>query len=337
MAPHLSKLAPFLALLLLAPACGGTGTVDDGSGGGGGGGGAGADGGAVSDECNQVEPIETVQGAPPDLLLVVDKSGSMGDRLATGQQKWSTMRDALQQVVGQYDGGILFGLMLYPQDAECAAGGINADITSGNAGTISSALAAVSPDGGTPTHTTLQAARSYYANKTNDAGRYVLLATDGEPNCGAGQDQQDPTVTESLAAISALTGDGVPTFVLGFGGDVNNFPDTLQSMAQAGGTGDYFAANSPEQLAAALDAIASEVGLPACSFRLDHTPDDPTALTATQDGQTVPRDPSRTEGWDYDATTNTITFYGNACDSIRQGNVAQVHFGLGCTGPGTVE
>jgi Mg-chelatase subunit ChlD len=330
--PSVLRLAP----LLFAVACG-SGTGGDITGGGGGG--EGADGGGgpggVDDECHQVEPIQMATGDPADLLLVVDKSGSMDDPLGTGERKWPVMRDALTTVVEQYQNGIRFGLMLYPNDGECAAGSVRAPMGIGNAGAITGELGNTSPDGGTPTHTTLAAAGSYYAGVTSPGDRYVLLATDGEPNCGDLADSEAPTVTESIDAITSLRGSNIMTFVLGFGGSVNNHPDTLQAMADAGGTGDYFAANSPAELAAALGAIASEVGLPSCSFRLERTPMSGSDLIVYQDDQMVSQDPSHQSGWDWDPGTNTLTFYGSDCDAILGGQTDSVTIQFG--GCGEVE
>ena len=332
---------PF-ALSLLAPACGVPGQVGDGDGLGDGDGSGDGDGDGSGDgsgdgdtACEQVSAVEFTPGDPPDVLLVVDRSGSMEDDLETGDEKWPVMTDALAAVVNTYEQSVKFGLMMFPTDDECGAGNVSAGVAMQNAGSINAQLDNTGPGGGTPTHTTMTAARSYYAGQAaNPAGRYVLLATDGEPNCEDPNDPENdnPTVTQSIAAIQALTGDGIPTFVLGFGGQVNNYPATLQSMATAGGTGDYFAANSPDELSQALDAIAAEVGLPSCSFRLDATPDDPSAIGVSQDGAQVPQDPSHNNGWDYDAGTNTVSFYGEACEAIRQGEIAEVRIGLGCPG-----
>jgi hypothetical protein len=325
-----SLLVP-LALALCA-ACGsiGGGDVTGGNGADGGAGG----GGPVDSECQQVEPIQMPTGDPADLFLVVDKSGSMEDPLETGQDKWPVMRDALNTVVQQYENGIRFGLMLYPVGDSCAAGDVDAQLAMQNAGPIGGQLGGTYPEGGTPTHTTLAAARSYYAGVTSPGARYVLLATDGEPNCGDPNDDEAPTVTESIDAIEALAGDSINTFVLGFGGNVNNYPATLQAMAAAGGTGDYFAANSPEELAAALGAIAGEVGLPSCSFRLDRDQEG-NDLIVYQDDELVGQDPSHQDGWDYDPGTNTVTFYGPACDAILGGQTDNVKIQFG--GCGEVE
>ena len=323
-----SRRRPGLLPLLLAAACntGGGGDITggdpaDGADGGGGGGG-------VNDECQQVEPIQVATGDPADLLLVVDKSGSMEDPLETGQDKWPVMRDALTTVVQQYENGIRFGLMLYPNDDACAAGSVRSDLAMQNAGSITGQLGSTFPDGGTPTHTTLGAAGTYYAGVSSPGDRYVLLATDGEPNCGPGDDEA-PTVTESIQAIAGLRGDGIMTFVLGFGGTINNYPQTLQAMAEAGGTGDYFAANSPDELATALDAIAGEVGLPSCSFRLDRTPGSASELVVYQDDEPISRDESHQSGWDYEAGNNTLTFYGAACDAILGGQTDNVRIQFG--------
>jgi len=334
MSRHLPPPVHLLALLLAAACGAGSGGDITGGNGSGADGGGGGPGGANS-ECQQVEPIQMATGDPADLLLVVDKSGSMDDPLQTGERKWPVMRDALTTVVEQYENGIRFGLMLYPQGDSCLAGTVGAQLAMQNAGPITGQLDSTGPDGGTPTHTTLAGARSYYGSVTSPGARYVLLATDGEPNCGDPNDDEAPTVTESIAAIGDLRGDDIMTFVLGFGGTVNNHPDTLQAMADAGGTGDYFAANSPEELAAALGAIAGEVGLPSCSFRLDRSPTDPGELTVYQDDQLVSQDPSHQSGWDWDAGTNTLTFYGADCDAILGGQTDSVTIQFG--GCGEVE
>lgn len=330
----LTARRPHLLALVLATACG-AGSGGDITGGDPADGSDGGAGGGVSDECQQVEPIQVATGDPADLLLVVDKSGSMDDELETGQDKWPVMRDALTTVVQQYENGIRFGLMLYPEGDSCAAGGVRAQLAMQNAGPITSQLGSTSPDGGTPTHTTVAAAGAYFAGVTSPGDRYVLLATDGEPNCGDPLDEQAPTVTESIAAITALRGDGIMTFVLGFGGTINNYPATLQSMADAGGTGDYFAANSPDELATALDTIAGEVGLPSCSFRLDRMPGGAAELIVYQDDELISRDESHQSGWDYSPANNTLTFYGSACDAILGGQTDSVRIQFG--GCGEVE
>ncbi len=305
-----------------------TGGVDGGAGGGGG-----------NNEfidaavCDQVEPVQISEVPPPDLMLVVDKSGSMAEPLGTGEQKWQVMRNALTTVVAQYETGINFGLMLFPADDTCAAGNVLTGIAPLNSAAISASLNSTVPNGGTPTHTTMQDALAYYTGiPVNPQGRYVLLATDGQPNCRDIADPTSPTITESIAAIQNLNANGILTFVLGFGDGINSDPGTLQAMATAGGTMDYYAANSPAELQAALEAIAGEINVQSCTFVLEEIPEDVDELGVFFDDVAVPRNPSHTDGWDYDPATNSITFYGPSCDALRGGAVGEVRVDYGCGG-----
>jgi hypothetical protein len=199
---------------------------------------------------------------------------------------------------------------------------------------ISGALLVTSPEGGTPTHTSMTGALSYYQSAApNPSGRYAILATDGQPNCGNVNDPNDPTVNESIAAVQTLAAAGVSTYVLGFGDTVVSNPTTLQLMAQAGGTGNYYAATSPAQLEAALDAIVGQISVPPCTVGLQEVPADPNRIGVSFDGVAVPRSPGHNDGWDYDAGTNSVTLYGAACDELQSGSVSSVEVDYGCEGP----
>ena len=112
--------------------------------------------------CDQTAPIEVQEPEPPDLLLVVDKSGSMAEPLGTGEIKWLVMRTALNTVTAEYDRGINFGLMLYPNGNVCDTGIIHAEVAPEASEAITFSLNLTFPDGGTPTHSTLAGALSYY-------------------------------------------------------------------------------------------------------------------------------------------------------------------------------
>jgi len=325
------KFPPSLTAILvsLLAACAGDLPGAD-NGGGGGGGGAGADAGPTVPTCEQVRPIEFQEALPPDLLLVVDKSGSMDDRIL-GQQKWGTMRNALNTTLTSNADGINFGLMLYPSNDVCAAGNVNTAVSPTSSANVSSALALVNPDGGTPTHTSLQNALSYYQGAAANAnGRYVLLATDGEPNCLDPNEPQISSAVQSVAAITALSNAGIPTFVLGFGNGVN--AQTLQAMAVAGGQSQYYAANSPAELQLALDTIADQVALPDCRFVLGEAPADPSRLRLFFDNNEVGRSNQHVEGWDYDDASNAVTIYGSSCEQLQSGAVGEVRVDYGCQG-----
>lgn len=48
------------------------------------------------------------------------------------------------------------------------------------------------------------------------------------------------------------------------------------------------------------------------------------------DRMSVMRDPSHASGWDYDAATNQVTFYGATCDTLRGGSTDALAIVYGC-------
>jgi hypothetical protein len=285
------------------------------------------------------------------MLLTVDISGSMCTPLIESFPpsmitKLSIMKDALDGLVDGYEARINFGLMLFPGDNACGAGTVRNDIAPRNATPIKSTLNGLTLDffgcafahqGATPTHLSLDAARGYYETlPVNPIGRFVLLATDGLPNCGPPipDGGTEETVDETVAAITALQAAGIDTYVLGFGADLSGGGDALNRMATAGGTGTPYSARSDAELRTALDTIAAGIIPPSCTVELDGPVRDPRLFQVSFDGGAlIPRDESHASGWDYDPATNTITFYGADCDRVQSGAVASIDVDFGCPGP----
>jgi len=302
--------------------------------------------------CDLTTPVPTqIVGDPPDMLLVVDISGSMCTPLIDSFPpsmitKLSIMRDALNGLVSSYDARVNFGMMLYPDDNACAPGSIRNGIMPRNASAIMSTLGGLTTDffgcaiahgGATPTPPSLDEARSNYSTiPVNPIGRYVLLATDGLPNCGPALPDggTEETVDETVTAIEALRSAGIDTYVLGFGDGFDGGGDALMRMAVAGGTSRPYNARSAAELAMVLDTIAAEVIPPSCTVELEGESRDPELFQVRFDGgELIARDPSHTRGWDYDASTNTITFYGPECTEVQSGMVDSIDVDFGCPGP----
>lgn len=290
----------------------------------------------------QSENIGVVNlGDPPDLLVVLDRSGSMSSPPAQFPPiftpKWTIMKNGLNTVVGARDQQIKFGLMEFPSDDNCGAdASVEVPIGLGSAPAVASYFQNRSPNGNTPAHTALTQALAHYNSITpNTAGRYVLFATDGLPNCGgAAQDQASDS--ETIAAVTALANAGIPTYVLGFGTFAD--PTILNAAAVAGlkpkpGNTKYYQANNANELDQALQDIAGGVIVPTCSYALASAPPVPDDVTVTLNGMVVPRSLSHTDGWDYHPDAMTITFFGSYCSSIMGGSVANVSFVYGCPGP----
>lgn len=281
-------------------------------------------------------------GPPPDLLVILDRSGSMTAPLFSFPpnfiSKWSIMKTALTNTVMGHQQQIKFGLRDFPSDNNCGASSVpNVDIGLNNGAAVSSYFASRNPDGNTPAYLALQGALTYYNSiPVNPDGRYVLFATDGIPNCLGGV-ADTASDAETIAAVTALKNAGIKTFVLGFG-DLSSGTATLNSAAVAGGVPKagatkFYNAASAAELEAALQAIAGGIIMPSCSFALASAPPDPNNVTVTVNGMAVPRSPSHGNGWDYSPNAMTITFFGTYCDTIMMGASTNVNFSYGCPGP----
>jgi hypothetical protein len=166
-----------------------------GAGGAGAGGGAGTSDGATSDaqSCGTTQIMAS--SLPANILLVIDKSGSMSDPLG-GTSRWMAMKAALADALDKVKGSIAFGLEFFPngqhpsQSCDLPVGEAAIVIPIGPGATtvpkITQAFDATAPAGGTPTAAALARAYDYFTaggGKALTGNRFVLLATDGGPDC----------------------------------------------------------------------------------------------------------------------------------------------------------
>lgn len=295
----------------------------------------------------QTEPIELINlGDPPDLLIVLDRSGSMS--LAPGlwpfgNSKWNIMKTALNTVLTSRENNIRFGLTVFPTNEDCAVDpGARVGIALANAQPIMTYLNGTGPGGNTPAHFGLVEALAYYQTvPENTAGRYVLFATDGAPNCGGDPPNVDITTNaETVQAVADLATAGIHTFVVGFDvGVLGAEAQVLNDAALAGlepkpgGPPHYYAADDAATLEAALTTIAGGIIIPSCSFELVSLPPVPSDVAVYFDGVAVPRNPNHGDGWDYYPDAGTITFFGSYCTTLESGQVTDVSFIFGCPGP----
>jgi hypothetical protein len=185
---------------------------------------------------------------PPDILIVLDRSGSMGG----GPSKWSLAASAVNALVSTFEGEIRFGLILFPVGSSCGGGTVSVPIGDSTSSAIASALSSVLPMGDSPIAGSLQNASSYLKGIDPGKEKQVLLVTDGGETCGG-----DP-----VYQVKALQGAKVETYVVGFGSGVDHA--LLNSLALAGGTAlsgltKYFQAHDQAQLIEALESVGSQV------------------------------------------------------------------------------
>ncbi len=296
----------------------------------------------------QTEEIEIINlGDPPDLLIVLDRSGSMMMPIDwmdfTSPSRWAVMKTALSNLVNARDANIRFGLTVFPTDNDCGVdpgARVEIDLHQGDA--IVSYLNSISWGGNTPAQYALQEALAYYNTiPVNPEGQYVLFATDGLPNCGGDPPDVDiDSNEETVQAVQALAAAGINTFVLGFADVMIGLnSQVLNDAAQAGleprqdGPPYYYFADDEASLQEALDTIAGGVFIPSCSFELTELPPVPDDVTVYFDGVPVPRTQGHNHGWNYHPDGGTITFFGDYCDMLQSGQVDEVNFIFGCPGP----
>jgi hypothetical protein len=379
-----SSCAPALLSLLLA-ACGvgarngGGGFEPNGGAGGGGSGGANgggsgsdSDGGSVTsvdpggpqDTACSEQKFAPKKVGDPDILILQDTSGSMSDGTPSKyDQVVAAVSDVINQLGAQMS-PVEWGLQVFPTDDSCGvASSPQVPVAAGNGQAIVQAIQAKTPGGNTPLADTVKSAVAYYSGLHDGRAHFLLVATDGEPNCDSGSAAlpmacktnadcggggmvctpipilgglcTDPTgggATKEIAAAAAL---GIKTYVVGIALDPADGP-TLDQMASAGGTAragspKYYPVADQATLEGALKSITAQVI--SCSFKVTSLPMSNQMIVVTVDGQTVAVDRTHANGWDFDAASLTLTFYGNACMQL-QAHPGVVSVGYTCPPPG---
>lgn len=328
--------------------------------GGAGAGGAGGNGKmCLNDNSIDCVPVDTcglktvpIQMLPPEILIVFDKSVSMQDPATGGScgmptacgSKMMEMVNAVSTVVMQTQTTIDWGLKLFADMGACGvAVGPTVPIAAMNAAPIALALSMAAANSHTPTRLAMQAAVAYLKTLTTPNPKFVLLATDGIPNCIPGNANQiayDQAGATQAVADSVTA--GFPVFVLGVGSGVTSnpkdgpiFDPTLTMLAAAGGkpragTPNYYHASSSADVIAAIGMIQSQVG--SCVFNLGKVPLDPTNIAVRGDaGQHIPKDTAHLDGWDYATPAmNSVKLYGMWCDQVTAGTIKSVQAIFGC-------
>jgi hypothetical protein len=315
---------------------GGGSTVPGGSSGGGGSGsgngnvdgvpGSGSGGDGSGGSCGGME--FALSKVPPNVMLVIDRSGSMKDPIANGSStsKYADLTTAVQSLVRTYDTQMRLGATFYSADDNCAPGSAGFIGPVGGGSTVVNQVARHLPAGNTPTASTLESVIRSGQLTDPTRANYVVLATDGLPNCG------DVDVTGRIQRLYGSS-PSVSTFVIGLGSETNSNAGLLNEWADAGHTAKsgsirYQQTNSPDKLRQAFDEIVGAIAV--CSFKMAQAAPDPTLITVSIDGQPV--SPSPTQGYSYDAASNTITLHGPACDALRNNSSAKVSVVYGCPG-----
>ena len=324
-----------------------------------------------------------------NMMLVIDKSGSMASGLdgteAGMPSKWSGLQTALAQALPKVQDDINFGMVLFPaaraadaapNDYENAcvvdegSAAVNVPITSGAAAitAISGQLKATKPNGGTPTAKALKAAFDYFVTgegATKPGDNYVLLATDGGPNCNSAnscnnQPDRCTCVIDSngtnaatccnnkgvlcldddsvLTQIQALAAHNIPTFVVGVPG-TELYSTYLDAFAEAGGKVNpdasqgtkYYkveATGGVQGLVDVFSTITTQL-VRSCDIDLKTPPEDPKKVNVAIDCDVIKRSD---DTWTLDTTSdpNKLLLKGATCERIQATGAKRVDVIYGC-------
>ncbi|MDB4941415.1 MAG: CglB [Labilithrix sp.] len=302
---------------------------------------------------------------PPNLYFVLDRSGSMAD-----DNKWTQVRGVVAQILRGLGPRANFGATVFPGFAQesCAPAvevlPISPGDPPGHDGPTTRKLLSKTtqvPYGGTPTAAAL---RGVLASLKQAPGKtFVILATDGGPNCDAtatcavsecmpnieavdGCPAAGPTnccarpagfpescldAANTISAVASLKAAGFPTYVVGLPGTATyaallNQLATTAGTAKAGTTKYYAVASSKnDELLLALKKIAAQITA-TCEFALKEAPAQPDRVNVYFDEQVVAADP--VNGWKIEGSK--VTLLGASCTKVLNGDVLDVRIIAGC-------
>jgi len=316
----------------------------------------------------------------PNIYFMLDRSGSMSltapNAPSTAPTKWQTVVNVVAHAVSKLGPRINVAAAVFPDWATagsaCATGSELVGLRHGDAPAGSTSgptyrafigeLLQLSPNGGTPTAATLTALLPKV--KSLSGRTYVILATDGGPNC---DDQAACTVDEcivnieqsapgctpgsqpnccdsahfgpancldsaaTIAAVTAYANATVPVYVIGVPGS-GPYAALLDKVAQAGGTARsaspyYYRVDGYDEASfqTALFQIAAKI-VASCTLKLGSAPQDPSKVNVFFDGAVVPQ--NGPDGWKLDG--DTVTLLGASCDKVMAGQVLDVNVSGGC-------
>jgi hypothetical protein len=319
----------------------------------------------ISEDASCSTTTADARRLPVNLLIVLDRSGSMADR-----GKWTAAVTGLRTLLGRLDPGIRVGLTMFPAPAGAGAADrvatydtpiVPIEALGTNRARLDSVLSGASPTGNTPMNCATEGSRNYYGAFTMDGSRNVILITDGVPTsecttapmcalfppdfaCLLAQGNvasnevrvsvaRGARGTPPIRYFVAGTPDASDTFLsdLAFTGNTPRTPDCQRTTSchYSLQTGSFEA-----DLTRALDDIRGRAV--SCEFAVDADPSrvDPSRVnvnvTAGGAATIVPRDVDHNNGWDYSPGMRSVVLHGPACTRVLADDNAQVRIVFGC-------
>lgn len=299
----------------------------------------------VFEVCAEVR--ETAQLVPVNLLLTVDRSGSMNDGKPI--PKWSAVTRAVRSFVENPAAEQLnVGLRVWPDDEGCNKDDCDAAVCSEPQVPVGSLadpdqrdallaeLESGDPRGNTPMSAALEGAASWARRVQDvvpDEQVTVALVTDGIPN---GCDESIDRIAQTAAGAFAS---GIPMFVMGIEGSRESDVDAI---AAAGGTDEAYLVGTSVAETALLEALLAIQGeVLSCIYDFPEGAEldpDRIRVEVERDGELVLLE--RVDGdlgclgndlaWFLSDDGRRITLCDATCDAVRDTLQAQIDIEIGC-------
>ncbi len=270
----------------------------------------------------------------PDVMLVLDASGSMSTLMAGSDvSRWATLHGVVSPVVQALGWEVAFGLQIFPGGNSCGVPqpALVPTLDGGNA-----LMAALPPpdfavSGSTPTATALKQSYEVLLADPNVVAPTVILVTDGGVSAACGA----PNTQSSLVDIVTEAHDAaVATWIVAIDPSAD-LVQHLNALAVAGGTAQagptqFLEADDATTLAAAISTATQDL-IP-CEVALPEIPPYPELVELEIDGLAQPLLASCSQDTGFvltgpsDAPTG-IELCAETCGLAKAGGALQVSYG----------
>ncbi len=170
-----------------------------------------------------VNRFDRVQQRATDIIIVLDRSGSMSEA-----KKMPYAKAAILDVLGRLNNNDRFALVSFANNAIVQSPLVN--VTSANRQYLNNVVTSIKASGGTNMSSGLETAISLLQNNQMDRSRKILLLSDGQANQGI----TDPQQLSQIASRATQFGVVLSTIGMGLG-----FNETLMAQLADYGMGHY--------------------------------------------------------------------------------------------------
>ena len=288
--------------------------------------------------CANVELMATP--ITPNVVIIVDQSGSMNADFVGDQSRWDVLRESLlaqpDGLISSLESQVRFGLALYSgrEGNPVCPLVTSVDLAIDNYAAIAAVYNAADPIADTPTGDAIDEVLAQVMALPNPAmdPTIFVVATDGEPDrCEELNPQRGQG--EAVAAVENAFAAGVSTYIISVG-EGNVSAQHLQDMANAGlgrmatdPDAEFWVAGDEQGLAAALGEIVG--GVLTCDVNLEGRIDVTTACSGSVrlNGRTL--DCNDPNGW-APLSEDRIEILGTACEELQSSSGAVLEATFPC-------